>query len=240
MTTPSPAVEPLNILPVEAADDDCWNRIGISGDRSCPELDTHIHCRNCPVFSRAAKRFFDRPAPEGYLAEWTRLLAVPVTPAECDHISVLIFRLGYEWLALRTRVIVEVTTARQVHRIPHRTNQILTGMVNLRGQLQLMVSLHGLLGVEARGQAAGEGGSISAKGATHRLVVMKPEGTTWVFMADEVAGVERFARSKVLSVPSNLANPTHSFSQSVIPWNEHSVGFLDDQRVQSALKGAGQ
>ena len=51
----------------------CWHRIGVSGDRSCPELSTFVHCRNCPVFAAAARVFFDRPAPEGYLAEWTRL-----------------------------------------------------------------------------------------------------------------------------------------------------------------------
>src|SRR5437667_10341199 len=100
---------------------DCWNLIGIAGDRSCPELERHIHCRNCPVFSKAARGFFDHPAPEGYLAEWGRLLAAPVTPAESEDLSVLIFRLGNEWLALRTRVVVEVTTPRPVHRIPHRS-----------------------------------------------------------------------------------------------------------------------
>ena len=34
--------------------DDCWNRIGISGDRSCPELVQHVLCRNCPVFEAGA------------------------------------------------------------------------------------------------------------------------------------------------------------------------------------------
>ena len=34
---------------------DCWNKIGVSGDLSCPELNTHIHCRNCPVFAAAAR-----------------------------------------------------------------------------------------------------------------------------------------------------------------------------------------
>ncbi|NEN98182.1 MAG: chemotaxis protein CheW, partial [Moorea sp. SIO3I7] len=24
---------------------DCWNQIGVTGDRSCPELKTFIHCR---------------------------------------------------------------------------------------------------------------------------------------------------------------------------------------------------
>src|SRR4029077_5730556 len=28
--------------------DDCWNRIGVRGDASCPELKHHVHCRNCP------------------------------------------------------------------------------------------------------------------------------------------------------------------------------------------------
>ena len=56
-------------------DGDCWNRIGVTGDRSCPELNTFVHCRNCPVFAAAARAFFDRPAPEGYLAEWSRWLA---------------------------------------------------------------------------------------------------------------------------------------------------------------------
>src|SRR5437588_4360 len=43
-------------LPEVNVIDDCWNRIGIGGDRTCPELAVHIHCRSCPVFSAAARR----------------------------------------------------------------------------------------------------------------------------------------------------------------------------------------
>ena len=42
--------------------DDCWNRIGIHGDKSCPLLIDHIHCRNCAVYSAAATRLLDRYA----------------------------------------------------------------------------------------------------------------------------------------------------------------------------------
>src|SRR3954471_24347257 len=81
---------------------DCWNQIGTSGDGSCPELRTHVHCRNCPVFAAAARAFFDRPAPGGYLGEWPRSLAKSEEPGgqeaaetiaggERDRVGVLIF-----------------------------------------------------------------------------------------------------------------------------------------------------
>ena len=36
--------------------DDCWNRIGVRGDASCPKLDDYVHCRNCPVSRRQRRR----------------------------------------------------------------------------------------------------------------------------------------------------------------------------------------
>jgi len=53
----------LNLTLADAqAIDDCWNRIGIHGDKSCPLLAEHIHCRNCSVYSAAATRLLDRYA----------------------------------------------------------------------------------------------------------------------------------------------------------------------------------
>ena len=40
--------------PDRAIVNDCWNRIGVRGDRSCPELKQYVHCRNCPVYSAGA------------------------------------------------------------------------------------------------------------------------------------------------------------------------------------------
>ncbi len=225
------ADDPEIASPPPGQSTDCWNRIGIAGDRSCPELEPYIHCRNCPVYAHAAKGFFDRPAPDGYLDDWARLLTAPNEPAVNNDVSLLIFRLCSDWYALRTTVIVEVTEPRPVHRIPHRSNETLVGMVNLRGQLQLQVSLHGLLGVDPQGEA---------KGNKPRLVVIKRDGQTWVFQADEVRGVHRYPQGRLTSVPSTLANPANSFSQAVITWREQTVGFLDDQRVVAALRELGQ
>jgi len=222
---------------------DCWNKIGVNGDRSCPELDAFIHCRNCPVFAAAARTFFDRPAPEGYLAEWSRWLSGSGALGARDEgaqddssagahdggaISVLIFRVGAEWLAFRTQAISEVPTPRPVHRIPHRSNEVLVGLVNLQGQVQLCVSLRGLLGVEGAG-------------TSNRLVVLRDQdrAETWAFGADEVLGVHRVPRRHMRGVPSTLANPTVGFSQAVLSWNDRSVGLLDEQRVFTALRSLG-
>ena len=63
----------------------CWNRIGVQGDRSCPRLAEAGQCGNCPVFSEAGQRLFDREAPPEYLDEWTRQLAAAdsTTVADC-------------------------------------------------------------------------------------------------------------------------------------------------------------
>jgi chemotaxis-related protein WspD len=220
---------------------DCWNVIGVSGDRSCPELPTHIHCRNCPVFAAAARGFFDRPAPPGYLAAWSQWMAEvgslleqasDIEPegdefvAQGDAVSVLIFRLGKEWLAFTAQTVAEVTLPRPVHRIPHRSNAVLTGLVNLEGQVQLCVSLHGLLGASAE------------PGSKARLVVLRDaeRSETWAFGADEVLGVRRVPRSQWRTVPSTLMNPAVGFSQAVLSWDDRSIGLLDEQRVFTALR----
>jgi chemotaxis-related protein WspD len=231
----------MNTPPTAAlsvVENDCWNRIGISGDRSCPELHTHIHCRNCPVFESAANAFFDRPAPEGYLDEWVRELADPCYDTDSKHLSVLIFRLGNEWLALATGAVVEVTSPRPVHVIPHRSSDVLVGMVNLRGKIELMVALSALLGIEPS-DVKNDPSEMPAVIGGARLVVIRKEAITWVFEADEVPGVRRFPQNVLMNVPSTLANPEGSFSQSVIPWHNRSVGFLDENRLFSALGGRG-
>jgi chemotaxis-related protein WspD len=220
---------------------DCWNTIGVSGDRSCPELNTHTHCRNCPVFAGAARGFFERQAPDGYLAEWSRWLAESngsglrgdAQAADSEQllsldeaVSVLIFRLGEEWLAFPTKAVAEVTTPRPVHMIPHRSNTVLTGIVSLQGQNQLFVSLHGLLGATATSPTS------------PRLVVLRDadRAETWAFAADDVVGVRRVPRSQWRTVPSTLINPAVGFSQAVLSWDGRTVGLLDEQRVFTALR----
>jgi chemotaxis-related protein WspD len=222
-------------LPVVAgpAVEDCWNIVGVHGDRSCPELPRVVHCHNCEVFARAGRRFLDAPSPPGYLEEWTDRLAGEVEEAASELTSVLIFRLSEEWLALPVSVLVEVTAPCVVHRVPHRAG-LLAGLVNIRGELHLCAHLDGLLGIGRSVSGAAprpRGGSAGA-----RLLVARREAERWVFPVEEVDQVHRLAARELREVPPTLGRAVGRVARGVFPWGERTVGLLDEGRVFAALR----
>jgi chemotaxis-related protein WspD len=216
---------------------DCWRRIGVWGDRSCPELAKLVHCHNCPVFATASRRFLDAPSPQGYIDDWTDRLIAPGEQAATDLQSVLIFRIGEEWLALRVQVLLEITLPRPVHRVPHRAG-LLAGLVNIRGELQLCVHLGQLLGIAAEPDDAVEHGNNkgNASSSRRRLLVVRREGDAWVFPVDETDQVYRFSAAELSGPPATLARSTKRLTQGVFAWRERSIGYLDDTRLFETLR----
>jgi len=223
---------------------DCWNSVGVSGDRTCPELVTVVHCHNCPVFAAAGQRLLDSPPPSGYLDEAKERLTASVEVVATESHSALVFRIGEEWLALPVHVLVEVHAPRPVHRIPHRAG-LLAGMVNIRGELQLCVRFDQLLGIStsnpaARSDVARESaeGSVSATPSASRasLLVVEFDGQRWVFPVDEVDQVYRFPATHLRGVPATVARSSGRLSRGVFDWKERTIGFLDDTRLLQALR----
>ncbi len=184
---------------------------------------------------RLAREFFDRPAPVGYLEEWSRRLAAHDDEASRDLVTVVIFRLHHEYLSMQIRSLVEVTLPQPLHVVPHRTNDVLLGMVNIRGQLRLCVSLHGLLGVEPGGNGASAANPAPQPDATRRLVIVQERNEAWVFPVEEVAAVYRLDRSKLRPVPATLGKGS-AVSSAVFDWQEHTVGLLDESRLLASLR----
>jgi chemotaxis-related protein WspD len=204
----------------------CWNRIGIRGDRSCPELAQYTHCNNCPVFAAAGRKFLDAPSPPGYLDEWTSRLAAHDDLREGDESSVLVFRLGEEWLALPVAVLVEVTRMRAIHRVPHRGG-LLAGVANIRGELHLCVRFDLLLGIAAQERSDPE---------LRRLVVIRRDSESWVFTADEVDQVHRVLLPDLTAAAPTLARSHGKMTRGVFPHGKRSVGLLDDARLFQSLQ----
>jgi chemotaxis-related protein WspD len=213
-------------LPVIAVDA-CWNRIGVRGDRSCPELVTVTHCHNCPVFATAGRRFLDAPSPQGYLDEWTARLAAADDGVAKEELSVLVFRLGDEWLALHVGVLVEVTRPRTPHRIPHRGG-LLAGVVNIRGELHLCIRLDLLLGISVSESKSGKGDP--------RLIVIRSQTEGWAFAADEVDQVRRMPSQSVTPAAPTLARAVAKLTCGVFTVGDRMIGLLDETRLFQAIQ----
>jgi len=212
---------------------DCWNQIGVFGDGTCPELAKVIHCRNCPVYAAGGRSLLEREPPAGYLREWTQALAEAKDEDEAeDTFSVLIFRLGLEWLALPTHVCQEVAEMRPIHTLPHRSGPVLLGLANIRGQIRLCVSLGELLGL----QPADDSGRTTNHKDQQCLVVIARGRDQWVILVDEIHGIQRFHIGAVRDAPVTVAKATPRLTKAVIDWQDTGVGYLDDELLFIALR----
>jgi chemotaxis-related protein WspD len=207
----------------------CWNRIGVYGNSSCAELQKFIHCRNCGIFSSAAHRLLDRPLSQEYRREWTAHFAQEKKRAAPAKLSAVIFRISDEWLALPTQSFQEVAERRRIHSLPHRRHGIVLGVVNIRGELLICVTLGRLLGLD-RGPAR-----QTARTIYDRLLVASWEGARLVFPVDEVHGIYRFQSQELREPPATVAKSKASFSEGILPWREKAVGYLNPGVLFSSL-----
>jgi chemotaxis-related protein WspD len=207
---------------------DCWNRIGVRGDRSCPELLQHVHCRNCPVFSAAARELLDAPLPDDMLALATAHFALP-TQTAADTFSVVVFRVHAEWFAIRTAACVEVADLRPIRSLPHRREGAVLGLTNVRGELLICISLATLLNVAVSPETATP---KTRRGAVaQRLLVARTERGAVVFPVDEMYGVERFRSRDRKDIPATVAQAQATYTQALLSLGERTVGLLDERRL---------
>jgi len=203
--------------------DDCWNKIGVQGDGSCPELAEYIHCHNCPVYSSAAATFLDRDLPGNHLAEWTSHFAKEKQVAEQNTLSVVLFRIGAEWFALPVAVFKEISELKTIHSLPHRRDEVVLGLVNFRGELLICVSLAKILN-------AGEASEIkpNPRHAVHPyLLIISDGGHRLVFPVDEVGGIHHFNAKDVKQVPATVADAQLTYTTGILAWRNQTVGYLD-------------
>ena len=227
----APAHRPTTSAPAVV---DCWNKIGVRGDSSCAQLEVHVHCRNCPVYAAAAAGLLDSEPPADYLDHWTRQVSQPKAQTDHDALSVLIFRIGAEWLALPTSVLQEIASLRTVHSIPHRRDGVLMGLANIRGELSVCVSLQRILNLEQQELAVAGNQRV----AERRLLVLQSEGKRAVCPVDEVHGIQHFQRQAATPPPATVARAAAAYTHAILDWNRKSVGLLDAERLFQTINSS--
>tara|TARA_R100000306_G_scaffold61528_1_gene64379 strand:- start:47522 stop:48193 length:672 start_codon:yes stop_codon:yes gene_type:complete len=211
---------------------DCWNSIGVQGDKTCPLLDGYIHCRNCHVYEAAAAALMNRPLPERYQQEWSQQFSLEQTSQDVKTHSAVVFRVANEWLALPTKLIVEVAELRSIHAIPHRRVGALAGLTNARGELLICISLSTLLNISDKLVPARQG----AVRDRPRLLVTHFEGLQVGFPVDAVLGVESYHPSQLGPLPATLAASSRGHCSAVLSIDERSVGFLQPDLLFKSIQ----
>ncbi len=174
-------------------------------------------------------RLLDRPAPEGYLREWQDRLRDKPDDEVRDTVALLVFRVAKEWLALRVGSVAEITADAPVHRVPHRTNEVLRGIVNVRGELQLAFSLRAMLGLR-------EGSAPQASARVYpRMIMIASEGQRFVTRVDEVMGVSHFETALMEDAPVTVSKALATFTRGLYSWHDNKVAVLDDELIFHSL-----
>jgi chemotaxis-related protein WspD len=223
----SNALQALGVTQQDAeAIDDCWNRIGIHGDRSCPLLVDHIHCRNCSVYSAAATRLLDRYS----LAQEHRVQSQSAQASrEIKTRSILVFRLGEEWLGLPTRCLVEVAPLQPIHSLPHQRSRALLGVANVRGALVACLSLVELLGLDST-PAVNQSARIMP-----RMLIVAAQGGPVVVPVDEVDGIHAMDQRELDSASASGEHANAQYTRGVLQWKARSLRLLDEDQLLSAV-----
>jgi len=209
--------------------DPCWQTVGVWGDATCPELATATHCRQCDVFTRGGRVLLDREPPPDYGREAAEALAEPPAADEGPRVSALVFDLAGEALAWPLGSILEVETMRPIRTVPHRRDDLLLGLVNVRGELHIAVSLEVLFG-RARPD-------VRALPDATRLLVVGEGRPEWVIPVGAALGMATLAPlGELRDVPVTVAKSDVPFVVGLFTWRERHVGVLDDGLVLGALR----
>lgn len=186
-------------------------------------------------YDTSESRLLDREVTAEFLGESTAVVAVKKEPAERGTTSVVIFRIGTEWLALPTEIVQEVSDGCTVRTLPDRRGGILDGIINVRGELLLCVSLSAMLGLDpiAGGRVSGRRSSFD------RLLICKHAEGCLAFQVSEVHGLHRYHPKDLRDAPATLTRAAGgTYTLGVLPWRERIVGCLDDALMFYALNKA--
>ncbi|MFP5393289.1 MAG: chemotaxis protein CheW [Gammaproteobacteria bacterium] len=201
---------------------DCWNQIGVAGDRSCSLLADQVHCRNCDVYARGARHSLGREVDAGYRDEWARLLREPPPQRAARDQSGLVFRIGAEWLMLPTAMVTLVAPLAPARRLPHRHGNGLSGIANVGGAIYPAIALHEVLDIAPDAPLATQGRHVFP-----RTVLVQWEERSYALGVADLHGIVRYARASLQAPAATLNKGVQQFLAGVLEHEDMMIGVLD-------------
>ncbi len=206
----------------------CWSSEGLWGDMTCPRLKELGHCFNCEVYAAAGKVLFDKDATKrrrDFPLETVRQTPDISEEAKGKTASYFLFKLGCENFAIDLKGVVRVTHPRGVHRIPHRDDKIVRGLVNIGGEIMPAASLCDVLGIPRPPDSAEKG----------RMFVYRIASDAFAFQTNSALGVARVSEADVADAASVENAMKSPFVDKAFLWRGEMVSVLDMQLVFHAI-----
>ncbi len=206
--------------------DACWKKTGIYGDRSCPKLPGHTHCRNCEVYTDAASALRDQFDIGDAADEPERaalLQAAPVAVSE-RALRYLLFRLDQQWFGLRSRYLHEVCLPLPVRYVPNSRSALLKGVCNVRGQLVPCLSLHQLLEL-----------TEPAASASRRMLVLNHASGPLVVTVDQIREIALLEPPRRDPHKFHAGSVLGQISTAAVQHQGLSLTLLDTEAVLALL-----
>jgi chemotaxis-related protein WspD len=218
----------------EKADiDNCWKRMGVwsSGTERCPILQQVHHCRNCEIYAATGRQLLNRPQSPDYRDALTTTLAEEQPKVQNNARAAFVFKIGQEWLALDVSVIREIAPMAPIHTIPHLSSNILRGLVNIKGKLEICVSIGPVLGIGRCEQAAERIDHI----ASERLVIAVHEEDIITFPVSEIFGVVRYSEESLKAPPITVSGSKAVYTSAILCFDDKDIGLLKNQPLFRTL-----
>lgn len=213
----------MSLSEISTTVNDCWNQEGVWGklQRNCPQLKTFGHCRNCTTYSVTGRRLLARPLSQEYREELNQLYSTAVQEEKKLTRKAFIFRTGTDWLGIKNSLINEVVDMGPIHSIPHKSSRIFRGIVNIRGRLELCVSIGGVLKIDPGPKAHD---IISPE----RLIVATKAGQSVVFPVSEVLGPVPYEVANLNPLPITVSGSKAVYTKGILSLEDKDVGLLDE------------
>lgn len=168
-----------------------------------------------------------RPLADADLDRATDELAAPISARARRAMSVLAVRVGGELFAIPSVDVAKVVPPARVHRVPHRSNDVLRGIANHDGELLMCMSLEAALGIARADERA-----------KPALVVIGDLRDRWAFEVDEVVGVLDVAEGASREAPVTVTASRNGCVARLAGTESGEAALLDVHGLASIFRGA--
>ncbi len=160
-------------------------------------------------------------------AEWA---SRPAAPRSTGAFGVLLFIVCGEVFALCVAALRRIAGPAKPLHLPHRTNTIVRGLCNVRGELLLYADLAAALGLPRDVEDEDPRSGV--------LIVLGPLDAPWVIRADRIIGVERVEQSDMQSAPVTVRYARPEVTSGIVRCAGHEATLLVADRLLGVFEAA--